>query len=311
MSIRLLALDLDGTLLTTRGELSERNREAIARARSLGVRLALVTGRRFRDARPLALELGLDVPLISHNGALTKHARTLETVAAHLLPLEAAREVLRVGRENKADALISDDPEGEGLLLYDHLSDDNEPLAKYIAWSRRINGQDVPEAIRRVPSLEDYLDHAPVHITFSGGIARMNHLGEALGRELGGNVKLLRTIYPRMDFALLDVLHPEVSKGVGTKAAAEEQGLRAEEVMAIGDNFNDLEMLQYAGTGVLMGNAEASLRELLKDMAGCHTTATNDEDGVALAIERFILQKQVSESVESIESSESNGLRAR
>jgi Cof subfamily protein (haloacid dehalogenase superfamily) len=289
MPIRLLALDLDGTLLTSRGELSERNREAIAAARARGVRLALVTGRRFRDARPLALELGLDVPLISHNGALTKHARTLEIVAARLLPLEAAREVLRVGRENKADALISDDPEGEGLLLYDHLSDDNEALAKYIAWSRRINGGDIPEAVRRVPSLEDYLDHAPVHITFSGNIARMNHLGEALGRELDGNVKLLRTIYPKMDFALLDVLHPEVSKGVGIKAVAEEQGLRPEEVMAIGDNFNDLEMLQYAGTGVLMGNAEASLRKLLGDPFGCHTTATNDEDGVALAIERFIL----------------------
>lgn len=299
MSIRLLALDLDGTLLTTRGELSERNRQAIAEARSLGVGLALVTGRRFRDARPLALELGLDIPLISHNGALTKHARTLETVAAYLLPLEAAREVLRVGREKRADALISDDPLGEGLLLYDHLSDDNEALAKYIAWSRRINGEEGPEAVRRVPSLEDYLDHAPVHISFSGDIARMNRLGEALGRELGGSVKILRTVYPKLDFALLDVLHPEVSKGVGIKAAAEERGLRPEEVMAIGDNFNDLEMLQYAGTGVLMGNAEASLRELLEDLAGCHTTATNDEDGVARAIERFILQNSEVRTQES------------
>jgi Cof subfamily protein (haloacid dehalogenase superfamily) len=293
MSIRLLALDLDGTLLNSRGEISERNLRAIAAAREAGVRVALVTGRRFRDARPLALQLGLDVPVISHNGALTKHARTLETVAVRLLPLEAAHAVLRVGQENGTDALVSDDPHGAGVLVYDHMSDDNQALAKYIAWSRRIHGDEVAEAVRHVPSLADYLDHAPIHITFSGNVARMEHLGQRLSDELGASVKLLSTIYPKMDFALLDVLHAEVSKGVGVEAAASERGLRPEEVMAIGDNFNDLEMLQYAGTSVLMGNAEASLRTLLRhDLAGCHhTTATNDEDGVALAIEQFILKQ--------------------
>ncbi len=290
MSIRLLALDLDGTLLNSRGEISERNLGAIAAARALGVRVALVTGRRFRDARPLALQLGLDVPVISHNGALTKHARTLETVKVRLLPLEEAQAVLRVGRENGADALVSDDPHGAGVLVYDHMSDDNQALAKYIAWSRRIHGDEVEEAVRRVPSLEEYLDHAPVHVTFSGSVARMNHLTERLSDELGARAKVLSTIYPKMDFALLDVLHAEVSKGVGVEAAALELGVRREEVMAIGDNYNDLEMLQYAGTSVLMGNAEASLRALLEKLSGGHhTTATNDEDGVALAVEQFIL----------------------
>jgi Cof subfamily protein (haloacid dehalogenase superfamily) len=293
MFIRLLALDLDGTLLNSRGEISERNLRAIAAARRAGAHVALVTGRRFRDARPLALELGLDVPVISHNGALTKHAHTLETVAVELLPLEAAREVLRVGRENGVDALISDDPHGAGVLVYDHLSDDNQALAKYIAWSRRIHGdEEAAEAVRRVASLEDYLDHAPLHVTFSGNVARMKHLVERLEYELGAGVKVLSTIYPKMDFALVDVLHAKVSKGVGVEAAALELGVRREEVMAMGDNFNDLEMLQYAGTGVLMGNADASLRTLLSDPPGCHTTATNDEDGVALAIERFILSHE-------------------
>ena len=286
----MLALDLDGTLLNSRGELPERNFQAIAAARKLGVHVTLVTGRRFRDARPLALRLGLDVPVISHNGALTKHARTLETVAVQLLPLEAAREVLRLGRAAGADALVSDDPEGKGVLVYDYLSDDNDALAKYIAWSRRIHGAEAEEAVRRVPLLEDYLDHAPVHITFSGNLARMRSVQESLLQELGASVKVLCTIYPKTDFALVDVLHPEASKGTGVKAAAEEQGLTRHEVMAIGDNFNDLEMLQYAGTGVLMGNADESLRALLQDF-GCQTTATNDEDGVSLAIEKFILRR--------------------
>src|SRR5438067_13497073 len=98
MTIRLVALDLDGTLLDSRGELSARSRGTVASARAAGVAVALVTGRRFRDARPLALELGLDVPVISHNGAPTKHARPLETVRARLMPVEAARPGLRLGR---------------------------------------------------------------------------------------------------------------------------------------------------------------------------------------------------------------------
>jgi Cof subfamily protein (haloacid dehalogenase superfamily) len=286
MPIRLLALDLDGTLLNSHGQLSERNRLAIAAARELGVRVAVVTGRRFRDARPPALELGLDVPVISHNGALTKHARTLETVSATLLPLPAAREVLRVGRAAGSDAMVSDDPHGKGLLVYDHISEDNHALGKYIAWSRRIHGDEAEDAVRRVPSLDEYLDHAPVHISFSGTCAPMSVLRERLKDELGDSIRVLSTEYPKQDFTLLDVLHPGASKGVGVAAAAREYDLKQAEVMAVGDNYNDLEMLAYAGTGVLMGNAAPSLR----DQFDFHVTATNDEDGVALAIEEFILK---------------------
>jgi hydroxymethylpyrimidine pyrophosphatase-like HAD family hydrolase len=289
MSVRLLALDLDGTLLNSRGALTERNVRAIGEARERGVRVALVTGRRFRDARHVARELGLDVPLIAHNGALTKHARTLETVAANLLPMEAAHAVLRVGRAAGADALVSDDPHGAGVLVYDHLSPDNHPLAKYIAWARRIHGDEAEEAVRRVPSLEEYLDHAPVHVAYSGNCATMRRLDETLRRELGASVKVLATMYPKQDFALVDVLHPEASKGVGVAAVAAEYGFEREEVMAVGDNFNDLEMLEFAGTCVLMGNAEPALRETLSNTRDFHVTATNDEDGVADAIEKIIL----------------------
>src|SRR5919198_569057 len=245
MTIRLIALDLDGTLLDSRGRLSERNRASVASARAAGASVALVTGRRFRDARPLALELGLDVPVIAHNGALTKHAHSLETVSAILMPVAAARAVVRLGRAHGADALVSDDHVGAGLLVYDHLSEGNTALAKYIAWSRRVVGEEAARAIRRVPSLDDYLDHDPLHVAFSGGCAAMD---------------------------------------AGLAAVAAEQGLGREEVLAVGDNFNDLEMLEWAGTGVVMGNADPALRE----RAGFHTTASNDEDGVADAIERFV-----------------------
>ena len=240
MTIRLIALDLDGTLLNSRGELSGRNRAAIESARGRGVSVALVTGRRFRDARPLALELGLDVPVIAHNGALTKHALTLETVSAILMPVGAARAVVRLGRAHGADALVSDDHVGAGLLVYDHITEGNTALAKYIAWSRRVVGETAAQAIRRVPSLEDYLDHDPLHVAFSGGCAAMERLAEVMRRELGASVRLLLTLYPKTDFALLDILHPDASKGAGLAAVAAEQGLVRDEVMAVGDNFNDL-----------------------------------------------------------------------
>ncbi|HVF57820.1 MAG TPA: Cof-type HAD-IIB family hydrolase [Pyrinomonadaceae bacterium] len=287
MGIRLIALDLDGTLLNSRGELTERNRSAIRAARAAGVAVTLVTGRRFRDARPLALELGLDVPVIAHNGALTKHARTLETVSASLMPRRAAHAVIRVGRECGADALVSDDHVGAGLLVYDHISEGNTALAKYVAWSRRIVGdEEAGDAVRQVPSLEEFLDHDPLHVAFSGTCAAMERLSATMRDELGATVKLLLTLYPKQDFALLDVLHPEASKGAGLAAVASEQNLKREEVMAIGDNLNDLEMLEYAGTGVLMENADSSL---LRGRAEFQRTGTNDEDGVAAAIERFVL----------------------
>jgi len=288
MPIRLIALDLDGTLLNPRGEVSEGNRQAIAAARERGVSVAVVTGRRFRDARPLALELGLDVPLIAHNGALTKHARTLETVAVFPLPLRAALHAIRVGRDVGVGALVSDDHEGLGVLVYDSMSRDNPALARYIAWAQRIHGDEGPNNVREVSSLVDYLDHPPVHISFSGSCAAMSEFETVLQLELGATARVFSTIYTKADFTLLDVLHPEASKGRGVAAAAGEMGIQQNEVMAIGDNFNDLEMLRYAGTGVVMGNAERALREG-DDSQGLHMTATNDEDGVAEAIKRFIL----------------------
>src|SRR6201991_1668985 len=233
MTISLFALDLDGTLLNHRGQISERNLAAIKSARATGVRVALVTGRRFRDSRPIALELGLDVPLISHNGALTKHARTLETVSVLPLPLSAARQALEVGRKADADALLSDDHEGLGVLVYDHLSGDNASAQMYVSWARRLHGdEDGKNAVRQVDSLDHYLDHDPIHLAFSGSCGKMDQLESLLNEQMTGSVKVLCTKYPEQDFTLLDVLNTAASKGAGVAAAASELGFATEEIMA-------------------------------------------------------------------------------
>ena len=284
--IRLLALDLDGTLLNSRGKISEQNLQAIRAAEKKGVLVTIATGRRFRDARPVGLEAELNAPLITHNGALTKYAQTLETVNAAILNQMEAREVLCVGRKFCADAMVSCDPRGKGLLLYDNVSESNEPLQKYIDWSRRLHGDEAEEAIRHVSSLEDVLHSVEiVHISFSGSCASMVELQAALESELGDAVKVLATVYNAQNFTLLDILHAEASKGYGLKKFAESRHIKPEEIMVVGDNFNDLEMLEFAGLPVVMGNAAPELLENPK----YETTLSNDESGVAAAIERFIL----------------------
>lgn len=287
--IKLLALDLDGTTLTSGGEISAANREAIRAAEAAGVLVTIATGRRFRDARPVGLDLGLNAPLITHNGGLLKYADSLETVHYSLLSAETSQAVVRAGKSLGGDALVSTDPHGKGLLLYDRISDDNVPLQKYVAWATRLHGDEAEASVSHVNALENVIDdHEVVHISFSGNCASMLELENELKRELGATVNLLATIYPRLDFTLIDILPPNASKGHGAAKLAEIEGLKPDEVMAIGDNFNDLEMLEYAGTPVVMGNADPKLLE----RGEFYTTLSNDEGGVAAAIERFILNQE-------------------
>ncbi len=284
--IKLLALDLDGTLLNSRGEISEINKNAIKQAEEKGVLVTIATGRRFRDALPVGLKLELNAPLITHNGALLKYANTLETVAVSLLEYETVRKILRVGKKFGGDALLSADPNGKGVLLYDTVSDSNIPLQKYIAWSKTLHGAEAENAVHHVENLADILDDLQtVHVSFSGKCAPMIEMERILEKELGATVNILTTVYPHLDFTLIDILPPGASKGIGVEKIARLNNLRAENVMVMGDNFNDLEMLEYAGTPVLMGNASPELLE----SGRFFETLSNDENGVALAIEKFIL----------------------
>lgn len=284
--IKLLALDLDGTLLNSQGKIPAENKLAITKAEEKGVLVTICTGRRFRDALPLALELNLNAPVICHNGALLKYADSLETVAASLLATETVYEIIKVGKDFGGDALVSCNPHTKGTLLYDRISDENTPLKRYVEWARRLHGEDAKEAIIHVESLEEVVDKEEViHISFSGTCAPMYDLQRTLEVELLDSVNILATIYPHLDFTLLDILPPNASKGHGLANLALINRFSSENVMACGDNFNDVEMLEYAGTSVVMGNAAP---ELLAT-EGYETTLSNDENGVALAIERFIL----------------------
>lgn len=287
--IRLLALDLDGTLLNSQGKISDANREAIREAEAAGVLVTIATGRRFRDARPVGLELELNAPLVTHNGALLKYADSLKTVAASLLPSDTTREIVRVGKLYGGNALVSADPMGRGTLLYDSVSQENIPLQRYLAWAERLHGDQGASGVTRVDDLHAVLpDHEVIHISFSGTCEAMERMHQFLEEELADSVTILPTVYPRLDFTLIDILPPGATKGSGLESLASRFDIRPAEIMVVGDNFNDLGMLEFAGFPVLMGNADPSLLE----RSEFYKTLSNDESGVASAIGRFILEKE-------------------
>jgi Cof subfamily protein (haloacid dehalogenase superfamily) len=285
--IKFIALDLDGTLLNSRGQISEENLTAIRLAEERGVLVTIATGRRFRDALPVGISAGLNAPLITHNGALTKFADTLEIVNVEFVPTQAAQKVLQIGRELGVDAMISADARGKGVLYYERLQDDNIPLKMYLAWSQRLHGAEAAEAVCRVADLKDVLrEQQPIHLSFSGKCDEMRELNRVLEIELNNEIKTLATVYESQNFTLLDILNPSISKGYGVKDFARRHKIKTSEIMAIGDNFNDLDMLKIAGTPVVMGNAAPALQEQFANV-----TLSNDENGVAAAIKRFVLEK--------------------
>jgi hypothetical protein len=276
MPIKLIALDIDGTLLTYRSELTPRTRAAITAAQAQDVKVALVTGRRFGSAHQLITELGLEVMLVSHNGALTKDCATLETLDYHPLAAAIARVVTEHGRTARADIICNDDPHGHGIMVMEGLSQENQALHRYLAkyW----------DSVREVPDLLEYLDHDPIQMMFSGGCDAMDKFAAYLDEAMAGRVQLFKTRYRSIDLTILDVLSATASKGASVAALAAQHDINATEVMAIGDNFNDLTMLRYAGRPLVMGNAEDELKAL-----GFELTDTNEADGVAKAIEKYVL----------------------
>lgn len=285
--IKLLALDLDGTTLNGSGEVTVETRNAIRAAEEAGVLVTIASGRRFRDARPVGLALELNAPLVTHNGALLKYAQSEETVHCSLLSTQTSLQIIEVGKAHGGDPLVSTDPDGHGTLLFDNVSGDNIPLKKYLRWAENLHGGAAGrEGVTRVASLAQTVpSEQVVHISFSGNCGSMLRMVEILKEELRNSVTILETIYPRLDFTLIDILPADASKGRGVARLAELNGLKPENVMAVGDNFNDLEMLEYAGTPVVMGNANRGLLE----RGEFYTTLSNEENGVAAAVTRFIL----------------------
>jgi hypothetical protein len=273
--IRLLAVDIDGTLLDAASELPAANREALLRAHQRGVEIVLVTGRRHRFALPVAGSLGFDLWLISSNGAVTR-SLSGETFHRDLLPASTAIDICGVMDGFRKCTILTFDLDAKGALVVEGTDGFDRGIQhwmeRYAAW------------IECVPRLEDSLVSDPVQLAFAGSLERMQRAEDCLQQgALEGRITILKTRYPVRDLSIVDVLNSGCSKGHALERWAGRRGLRREEVMAIGDNYNDIEMLEFAGVPVIMGNADAELKQ-----NGWATTLSNEQDGVAAAVREFI-----------------------
>jgi Cof subfamily protein (haloacid dehalogenase superfamily) len=273
--VRLLAIDIDGTLLDSKGRVPPANLDAIHRAAARGVRVVIATGRSFHFALQALGGLPDDLTLLVYNGAIAR-ARSGETLLRRLLPQALAREVLAATVEWRSDTACVFDRPLAGQLVYDRMDWSHPNRSGF----KRRNAA----IIQAVDRLEDAVTEDPVQVTFNGGVAAMRAVSSQLaGLPIAPHLEVMLTEYPTRDFSLVDVCGAGTTKGSGLAAVAGAFGIAQSEVMAVGDNHNDREMLEWAGIGVVMGNAEPELKQ-----PGLHVTGTNDDAGLSQAIDRFV-----------------------
>lgn len=279
MAIRLIAMDIDGTLLDNRHELPDANRDAIAEAHARGIEIVVVTGRRFDFARPIAERIPCELALIINNGALIR-SKSGETFLRHLLPREIAREVLAATVEFRSGAAVVFDRPRERQVIFERI-DWNDPVSGGYYQRNR-------EFISECAPLENCLIEDPIQVMFVGPVARMRAALEIVKKlTCSPQFGLAHTEYEHRDLSILDVISSGSSKGAALSAWARRRGIAREEIMAIGDNWNDRDMLEFAGFPVVMGNSVDELKSL-----GWPVTLSNDDCGVAAAIWKYALDIQ-------------------
>ena len=273
--IRLLAVDIDGTLLDRQFQISTANLNALRRAHEGGVEVVLVTGRRHQFALPVAEAIGFDLWLISSNGAVTRSSKG-ELFHRDLLPAETAHKVCRMMHDFRGNLVLTFDREGKGALVLERVDELTTTIRRWVESNLQF--------IEFVVPIERSLNSDPVQAMFCGNMAHMKPAEERLrAGHLQGQVTVLKTTYDFRDLTIVDVLNHGCSKGHALERWARHRGFRREEVMAIGDNYNDVEMLEFAGVPVIMGNAAADLKQ-----SGWTATLSNEHSGVAAAVEQVL-----------------------
>jgi Cof subfamily protein (haloacid dehalogenase superfamily) len=281
--IRLVAIDMDGTLLPDFSKVvSQRNQRALLEAQQAGIVVAIATGRRQAFTAPLLKDVGLraDTPLITSNGAVTRSFSGERIDFQHLDPA-IARGLCGVLR-------------GVGMLVFtldkatkpDLIVEDMAVASGRLALWVESNRQSIEEVCPIENALGDEVDL--IQGMAAGTIAEMEQAERLLAEcAWAGQFECVRTAYPGNDLSILDLLPKGVSKRSALERLASRLGIEQSETMAIGDNWNDEAMLDWAGTGVLMGNATEELRALASKR-GWEIGPTNDEDGVAVMLERAV-----------------------
>lgn len=284
--ISLAAIDMDGTLLPSFGyEMSRRNLRALRAAQEAGIVVVIATGRRTAFALPIFEGLGFraDMPLITSNGAVI---RTLggESIDRWTLDARVARGLCGLLREFGVLVFTFDKP-GRGELVLEDRALAEVRMELWVEANR--------DAIEVVVPLELVFDDRgePIQGMVAGPVSRMREAERALeASEWSSACECVRTEYPARDVAILDLLPRGISKGAALERLTGRLGVGRSQTLAIGDNWNDVDMLEWAGQAVIMGNAARELRTMAK-MRGWKQAPSNDRNGVAVVLEAAIAKR--------------------
>lgn len=236
----------------------------------------LATGRRHAYALPIARELGIPVCLATSNGALIRSTEG-ETFYSDRLPAATARKLIRHMDEFRGNAVLTFDRTGHDALVLESVDELTQSVSRWLENNRQY--------IQYVSPLEDSLNgEDPIQAMYCGRVVRMEAAQKRLQEsDFLNEITILRTQYDHRDLSILDILNQGCSKGHAVRRWAEEHGIPRGQIMAIGDNYNDLEMLEFAGLPVVMGNAPEELKQ-----PGWQVTTTNDQSGVAYAVQEIL-----------------------
>ncbi len=277
MAVKLVALDIDGTLLDSHGNLPTENGRAIEETVQRGVKVILVSGRRWSMARQVSAALELTFPVVAHNGALIRSPIDSHRLASCFLKPGLAAEILAHAQDHIKYLVLHRDQDSNGQTVIHPACRKNLLMQAYL-------GQ-FPEAVMETEALLPWADADLIQIMFGGELTAILEIEEVIqSRALAEKVRLTKTYYPHKNLGIIDLLDKDCSKRTALEFLAAYYGVTREEILAIGDNHNDLEMLDYAGIGVVVANCVAELKG-----RGFEETTSNDAGGVAQALRRFIV----------------------
>lgn len=284
MQIELLAVDLDGTLLNEKNEMTERNEKALKVVVERGIKVVIATGKTRYSATNMLNRLQLATPGIYNQGLITYRA---DGSIAHQTVLDpvVARQVITFAEDRGFDIIAY---AGDRLLARVET-----PLTTML---HEHFGEPATEAIGPLVNILDDIPINKLIVTRQGDPRRIRAIRWQLEMQLDGKGRMVQAQIPDM----VEVLPPKGSKGTALKTILKEMGITADKLMAIGDGENDKEMLQMAAISVAMGNAD----ERLKAVAD-HIVGSNREDGVAEAIDKFLLDGKLDEILAAQETEES------